>query len=394
MANAVQSGIEIRKKLIAQTPLIHFQPHEAGATLRATEVKPKLDKYLAKRYAAENDGADVPDGWKIPGQPAALQYKLRLQAADAGRIEDLGYKTPYDIFYGDTNTKKGVTRNVDLTILCGIPTLKAFIEEHLADFFIATNFGTMQNKGFGSFLVEDDPKHVTAARIAGVLKETYGAQACYSFEGGRPPFRTIKTVYTLMKAGINLNFKADQPFDEKKQWTSLLFTFLSQLPNEKGMLKENRMVRVFRRENEYRQAQGTSSAPKDHYYYVRALLGLCDHMEYERGKTTVRIEGEKRDRQNPKKKYFERMASPIFFKVIGPDVYYVAKPIPKNDREESIFGETFVFSVNGTEKSATVPTVEQLGGEDFLEKFLKHCMNEINTHRDEKQIGVPVIKEV
>lgn len=32
-----------------QTPLIHFQYDQPGATLRATEVKPKLDKFIIKK---------------------------------------------------------------------------------------------------------------------------------------------------------------------------------------------------------------------------------------------------------------------------------------------------------------------------------------------------------
>jgi len=40
--------------LCQQTPLLHFQHQQAGATLRATEVKPKLDKFLI-RQAFNND---------------------------------------------------------------------------------------------------------------------------------------------------------------------------------------------------------------------------------------------------------------------------------------------------------------------------------------------------
>lgn len=45
------------------TPLIHFQHAEAGATLRATEVKPKLDRYLAERLKAVN--VQIPASWLL-----------------------------------------------------------------------------------------------------------------------------------------------------------------------------------------------------------------------------------------------------------------------------------------------------------------------------------------
>ena len=50
--------------LIAQTPIIHFQHDQAGATLRATEVKPKLDKYLLKCAEGEIDKETI-QSWYI-----------------------------------------------------------------------------------------------------------------------------------------------------------------------------------------------------------------------------------------------------------------------------------------------------------------------------------------
>lgn len=36
-------------KLLAQSPMIHFQGKIDGATLRGSELKPKLDRFLIKR---------------------------------------------------------------------------------------------------------------------------------------------------------------------------------------------------------------------------------------------------------------------------------------------------------------------------------------------------------
>ena len=43
--------------LKAHSPLIHFQSDSSGATLRATEVKPKLDRYILKHCK------DIPKEW-------------------------------------------------------------------------------------------------------------------------------------------------------------------------------------------------------------------------------------------------------------------------------------------------------------------------------------------
>lgn len=42
-------GPKLTIQLTCQAPMIHFQHYEKGATLRASEVKPKLDEYLVKK---------------------------------------------------------------------------------------------------------------------------------------------------------------------------------------------------------------------------------------------------------------------------------------------------------------------------------------------------------
>ena len=63
----------IRRKLKQQTPMIHFQYNQKGATLRATEVKPKLDKFILSKM---NHEAEM-SGWFIK-DTKALNYKLRF----------------------------------------------------------------------------------------------------------------------------------------------------------------------------------------------------------------------------------------------------------------------------------------------------------------------------
>lgn len=40
---------KLELNLICHAPIIHFQPDEEGTTLRASEVKPKFDRYLMKK---------------------------------------------------------------------------------------------------------------------------------------------------------------------------------------------------------------------------------------------------------------------------------------------------------------------------------------------------------
>ena len=69
-------GFQLTYRLVQQTPLIHFQHSEKGATLRATEVKPKLDRFIAEKLGGKNN---VSSKWFIDDTDA-LNYKMRIVA--------------------------------------------------------------------------------------------------------------------------------------------------------------------------------------------------------------------------------------------------------------------------------------------------------------------------
>lgn len=48
------NGCKLKVQLEAQSPIIHFQHDQAGATLRASEVKPKLDRFLLNKNGTGN----------------------------------------------------------------------------------------------------------------------------------------------------------------------------------------------------------------------------------------------------------------------------------------------------------------------------------------------------
>lgn len=336
--------------LLAQSPIIHFQPGQEGATLRATEVKPKLDRYLRQRLGR------VPPEWLLPGQEKALNYKLRFLRASGVKIIELGPKTPYDIFYGNMGAgpkKKGVIANVSMTVICMIPALLDEIEKHIGDFFIAHNFGAMQDKGFGSFVV-DGADHAPR-RIAAVLRETYGAKACYSFIHNETPFKQIKSLYATMKSGVS--------YASPKQ-PSLLFRYMREeydIGNDKDWIKQTDLVPT-RGKRPQPTANGQNS-----YYYVRALLGLADHISFKGSTDSVKISDQDGN--------IERLASPILFKIIGDRVYYVARRL--NDK---IYGATFSFSLGNRAHmklyTLNVPTKEQLG-KGFIDDFLEYCFGKL-----------------
>ena len=73
----LQNDFSFEKHYIlkAHTPLIHFQYNQSGATLRATEVKPKLDRFLLDKLKNRK----IPSYWFVE-KTKALNYKLHIEA--------------------------------------------------------------------------------------------------------------------------------------------------------------------------------------------------------------------------------------------------------------------------------------------------------------------------
>ena len=144
----------IEIKLEQQTPLLHFDPAK-GATLRATEVKPKLDKYLTKKLPKLN-------AFKIP-DTNALNYKMQITVLDSDKLLSLQDKLPmFPKIFSDSDSKLVSFTEEPITIKLLIAGkledgIKSDNNKKLAKqiffFFMKTNFGMRQTKGYGGFMV-------------------------------------------------------------------------------------------------------------------------------------------------------------------------------------------------------------------------------------------------
>lgn len=351
MANTFQRDFT----LVAHTPLIHFQPDMVGAALRATEVKPKLDRYLGAMYQKQH-GTAVPTEWLLSEGKRALRYKLRFRQNGVAQTVELG-KGDYALYYGNMGVakdtsgtaieKKGILGDMTATVVCMIPELMTFLCEHFADFFAVTNFGTMQGKGFGSFTVKDDTRK--ASEIAHLLKTQYGAGKCYLFRtNGDHPLKAIKNVYAQMKSGMG-------------QTPSFLFRFMEE---EHGIIGEKKPLKAAK----LLPAKKPVTLDKDaDYFYVRALLGVGERLYFQDSKTEIDVAITNIDKapDNPDKRIVERMASPVFFKVIGGQVFFLSRGI-----DTRIFGKIFRFSAkDGESIDLEVPVMNETVIDDFLAFF-------------------------
>lgn len=70
-------------QLTQHTPIIHFQSGYEGATLRASGVKPKLDRYLLKKIKKD----ELNPNWFISQERGALDYKLRFTLPEGESVQ-------------------------------------------------------------------------------------------------------------------------------------------------------------------------------------------------------------------------------------------------------------------------------------------------------------------
>lgn len=158
--------------LKAQSPLIHFQL-ESGAKLRATAVKPMLDKFLIACAERENINYS---SWLIAGTSnKSLEYKMKFDFSNEEHVNEnnqiyisntkkqnedknITMASECPMFFGEVGGNvnvKVVFNDLEVEIICCIPSLLEYIDKKIAYFFVSHNFGTRSDKGYGSYVVKD-----------------------------------------------------------------------------------------------------------------------------------------------------------------------------------------------------------------------------------------------
>ncbi len=343
--------------LKCHAPIIHFQHDKPGATLRATEVKPKLDRFLKKKVD------EVPANWYARNSDKALDYKVRIEACEGQKSEK-----PHDIYYGNMGAatrKNTLNGNCRIHIVCFHNRLLEHIKEYITEFFAVTNFGTMQGKGFGSYL----PADISDAELKQIPKwlcENSGSLYCYAANGYKDGtkrvrgediswsavnfmFDDIKRMYSVMKSGYNIRDTYQR---------SYLFEYFhtKNIGNEKAKMKKDGIS----------PAAGRKFPTKDsnEYRYVRALLGVGEKIDY----IVDPAQGRNKDNIETiaiKNKDIERLSSPIFFKIIGDTIYIVANRINKE-----IFNKEFIFTNKKNRQNISISAPESFDVDDFLSYFV------------------------
>lgn len=442
-------------KLVQHTPLIHFQHSEPHACLRATEVKPKLDRFLIEQLEKDDRFGD--GRWKKwfvgDGSQQSFDYMMRItpnseqvdrtQSIERAiaKIKNQDYKHFHEIhknYFGNMASekkreekKKAIRETfkeslfykdgLTLTIRCFVPELLTFIDEHICGFFMMHNFGTRQRKGFGSFTVDISTEPNAPEDCDLVGKYCQNAYCC-ELDGNVSANALLNAVWVIsgfLKSGFNLNNNkknkkenAASNIREKDYVRGFVFRYFQRgknpLANDKAFVKQKVLLNVYDEETpgEHRRFYGNNVR----YRYVRGLLGTNENSRFCRAPNahtpvydiyTHSAEG------------IERFPSPLLFKPIGKFVFILPQKMP-----DKIFGSEFYILKKKQEEEydskATsdqklnylkqecknrmikTPTAEELApgansGDEALKMFLDAFAKDFNDKTSDKGGGYGIV---
>lgn len=270
------------------TPMLHFQGEQDGACLRATEVKPKLDRFVLEFLKHQLGSRDkIPKEWFVQKDSHdALNYKMSFEPV--GVQEQIMELHP--LYFGDQGDNKGKIKNVyyprgmKMRILCLVEkecavtmpngnTVNRFLEileEMIPAFFALHCFGMRSNKGFGCFGVKG--KTMSVSRLSAFAPEK--CTAIFELKHNKEIYthlQRLDDIYVIsgmMKGGFNRPyFKGEIQKLSSNQ----------NIGSEKAFLKQQ----IFNPGETIRYqdvvCRGNDHTPRHKYpkyEFIRALLGL------------------------------------------------------------------------------------------------------------------------
>ena len=367
-------------KLVQHTPLIHFQHSEPHACLRATEVKPKLDRFLIEQLEKDDRFGD--GRWKKwfvgDGSQQSFDYMMRItpNSEQVDRTQSIEraiaraeHRPPnaslheiHKNYFGNMSSGNNIQDTIretfkeslfykdglTLTIRCFIPELLTFIDEHIRGFFMMHNFGTRQRKGFGSFTVDISTKPNEPKGFDLVGKYCPNAYYCKldNDVNADALLDAVWVISAFLRSGFNRG--------EGNYVRGFVFRYFQReknpLANDKAFVKQQVLRNVYNEatRGEHLHPYGNNVR----YRYVRGLLGTNENSRFCRdpnAHTPVY------DIYTHSAEGIERFPSPLLFKPIGKFVFILPQKMP-----DEIFGsEFYILEKNQEEKYDSKATSEQ-----------------------------------
>lgn len=333
------------------TPLIHFQHYQYNATLRASEVKPKLDKFILGKLGENNYEAGKEkakeNGWLIgEGEHPALNYKMKI--IPVGEVATWEINTPnkspggtvkldsYPLFFAniDKDYKKlnelkqfSFVNQLKLELYFPdkVTSLYDWIKEEkqrtlFSRFFFFNNFGARNSKGFGSFYPEEqderfvsfgkENKYLFNSKYLFDIDSTFDINSIEEVKKeSKLLFENIELLYKALRGGIDIIEKKGDRFKFKSLLQQYCYI------KWKRSWEKQKILDILNKES--------ISSTQTLYYDVKDLLGFSTVEKWEAEhhaevKRCIAIEDEEKGWKKPtseeKKALPERMKSPILFK--------------------------------------------------------------------------------
>jgi len=353
------NDFKITIKLKQHTPIIHFQHEQHGATLRATELKPKLDRFLIEKQGGVRNLRNKHPNWFNSKDHSSLDCKMKIttnQPIDVKmevKCKKGRYETNFPTFFANMgkeskNDLVNFTKYENITVELFSLNIKliAFIKFHFNEFILTTNFGTRQSKGFGSFYIDD-------------VKSVKDIEASYPYlsvnkgeiKDHSDLFHIINYYFQRLKSGVNFR-------DHYRH------SFLKLYLSGKGINWEKRWLK-----EQFIKLKGNS----DDKVFARAMLGLVgsysfikpkikrEGQVYPYQKTTITVESATN---------IARFQSPITFKPIEFNeewrIYVIPTDIPKEMADME-----FSFTANGKTSRLKTPK-DIIDVSDLIKEYHKH----------------------
>ena len=397
--------------LIQYTPHIHFQHKEPGACLRASEVKPKLDKFILAYCKRHN--YVLPDECFVlrPGEEkTALNYKIqiypknseivRYYIPDAQRDGYLGNQNKpradltKTVFYPDGLSLSLIIENIKLrnakNNLIKFQTLADLIDYVLPAFFLLNCFGARSTKGYGSYAIRGkqlwdyrrDTQYVKADLYLREFIDAY-----YVIEFPRDirktdlPKKAI-IISNLMKSGYNMTFGNPEDYYKGR---ILKYFRDKDMGGDKAFIKQNVLTG---KKDRNRNSEDYRSYTK--YRFVRTLLGFGKEIMFVKGvragRTAVFKDAKINTANAGDNTEIIRFNNPVHFVPNGQYLLIIPTEIPEVMSERRF--EVYEKDAETNHAPITTPEIVAVGKQDLgkgkfnLEQFLDMFMDDFNHQTD------------
>ena len=395
------------------TPIIHFQHDQEGATLRATEVKPKFDRFIIKINGGIDKCRKEHPDWFLSAKHNSINYKISIlpvgdskafaissnpssNQRDPDRIQALRENISAEYlsqtqYFADNQyidkprqhnlIRKGIIHTrLKLTIYSLNTSLLLLLKSVFASFIVSENFGTRQSKGFGCFSIEG----MTDDQIVNHLKTNKEITGIFKKANTRPfrdKLQFLSDHYGKLKRGSSFG-----GYQKSKLWDYLC---------SKNAIKwEKRKIKLHILANDKtlfdRLKYDSAKYPKHNiddcgtggdngtFYYIRALLGLAEHYEFmlvnPNGRLKVGINDKLNNSKKTEKYAVDRFRSPIRYYVTDENIYLITQEINPllqtyTDEKNISHPREFEFTIENMKISISLQIPQSFNLPEFITRY-------------------------